>query len=73
MAEAAIAFPAQQAPHLAGLMTVVDVELATFFANPTNAPLTGQKCVEIVPGDAVAALLPARLDLVLVCYSPTLI
>jgi hypothetical protein len=74
MAEAAIAFPAQQAPHLAGLMTMVDVELATLLlANPTNAPLTGQKCVQIVRGDAVAAFLPARLDFVLVCYSPTLI
>jgi hypothetical protein len=74
MAEAAIAFPAQQAPHLAGLMTMIDVELATLLlANPTNAPLTGQKCVQIVRGDAVAAFLPARLDFVLVCYSPTLI
>ncbi len=74
MAEAAVACPAEQTAHLAGRMTMVDVEPAMLLADPANAALAGQECITIVQGHAIAApkalgfsfSAPARVELVLV-------
>ena len=55
MAEAAVAFVAEQAADLAGHMTMVDAQRAMLLADPADAALACQERVKSLAGQAVAA------------------